>query len=43
MATNRVELKSVTNVSFPDSDFSLGTAKKQEMPGMPGAAKGKQR
>ena len=43
MATNRMELKSVTNVNFADADFSVGNAKKQEMPGIPGAARGKQR
>ena len=40
--TKRGELKSITRVSFSDADFSLGTAKKVEMP-IPGAAKGKQR
>jgi hypothetical protein len=39
--TRRGELKSITRVSFSDADFSLGTAKKVEMP-IPGA-KGKQR
>jgi len=38
--TKRGELKSITRVSFSDADFSLGTAKKVEMP-IPGAAKGK--
>lgn len=41
-ATRRGELKSITRTSFSDADFSLGDAKKVEMP-MPGAAKGKQR
>jgi hypothetical protein len=43
MATNRMELKSVTNVNFAEADFSVGNAKKQELPAMPGAPKGKQR
>jgi hypothetical protein len=38
-AADRVELKSVTNTSFSDADFSLGTAKKMEMPAMPTAGK----
>jgi len=42
-AATRMELKSVTNMSFSDADFSVGSAKKLEMPAMPGAAKGKQR
>jgi len=41
-ATRRGELKSITGANFADADFSLGDAKKVEMP-MPGAAKGKQR
>jgi hypothetical protein len=41
-ATERDELKSITRASFTDADFSLGTAKKVDMP-MPGAPKGKQR
>jgi len=41
-ATERDELKAITRASFSDADFSLGTAKKVEMP-IPGAAKGKQR
>lgn len=41
-ATKRSELKSITRTNFADADFSLGDAKKVEMP-MPGAAKGKQR
>ena len=40
-ATERDELKSITRASFSDADFSLGSAKKVEMP-MPGA-RGKQR
>jgi len=40
--TRRGELKSVTRANFSDADFSLGDAKKVEMP-IPGAAKGKQR
>jgi hypothetical protein len=40
-ATEREELKSITRASFSDADFSLGSAKKVEMP-MPGA-RGKQR
>ncbi len=35
-ATNRMDLKSVTNASFSDADFSVGAAKKVEMPAMPG-------
>jgi hypothetical protein len=41
-ATKRSELKSVTRANFTDADFSLGDAKKVEMP-IPGVAKGKQR
>lgn len=41
-ATIHGELKSITRANFSDADFSLGDAKKVEMP-MPGAAKGKQR
>jgi hypothetical protein len=41
-ATKRGELKSITRVSFTDADFSLGNAKKVDLP-IPGAAKGKQR
>jgi hypothetical protein len=41
-ATKRSELKSITRTNFADADFSLGDAKKVEMP-IPGAAKGKQR
>jgi hypothetical protein len=41
-ATKRGELKSITRVSFTDADFSLGNAKKVDLP-MPGAPKGKQR
>jgi hypothetical protein len=41
-ATKRGELKSITRVSFSDADFSLGNAKKVDLP-IPGAAKGKQR
>lgn len=40
--TTRGELKSITRVSFSDADFSLGNAKKVEMP-IPGAGRGKQR
>ncbi len=40
--SNRMELKSVANMSFSDADFSLGTAKKIEM-AIPNASKGKQR
>ena len=40
--THRGELKSVTRATFSDADFSLGDAKKVELP-IPGAAKGKQR
>jgi len=35
-ASDRVELKSVTNASFSDADFSTGAAKKVDMPGMGG-------
>ena len=38
--TKRGELKSITRANFSDADFSLGDAKKVEMP-IPGAAKGK--
>jgi hypothetical protein len=41
-ASDRVDLKSVTNASFSDADFSVGAAKKVEMPGMAGG-RGKQR
>jgi hypothetical protein len=41
-ATKRSELKSITRTNFADADFSLGDAKKVELP-IPGAAKGKQR
>jgi hypothetical protein len=41
-ATKRSELKSITRANFADADFSLGNAKKVELP-IPGAAKGKQR
>jgi hypothetical protein len=41
-ATERGELKSITRANFTDADFSLGNAKKVEMP-IPGAPKGKQR
>jgi hypothetical protein len=41
-ATKRGELKSITRANFTDADFSLGNAKKVEMP-IPGAPKGKQR
>ena len=41
-ATKRSELKSITRTNFTDADFSLGDAKKIEMP-IPGAGKGKQR
>ena len=42
-ATRRSELKSITRANFSDADFSLGDAKKVEIP-MPGApGKGKQR
>jgi hypothetical protein len=40
--TKKSELKSITRTNFVDADFSLGDAKKVEMP-MPGAPKGKQR
>ena len=33
---SRMELKSLTNASFSDADFSLGTASKMEMPAMGG-------
>ena len=35
-ATKRGELKSITRANFSDADFSLGTAKKIEMPAMGG-------
>jgi hypothetical protein len=41
-ATKRSELKSITRTNFTDADFSLGNAKKVELP-IPGAARGKQR
>jgi hypothetical protein len=41
-ATKRSELKSITRTNFTDADFSLGDAKKIELP-IPGAPKGKQR
>jgi hypothetical protein len=41
-ATKRSELKSITRANLTDADFSLGDAKKVEMP-IPGAPKGKQR
>jgi hypothetical protein len=41
-ATKRSELKSITRTNFADADFSLGNAKKVELP-IPGAAKSKQR
>jgi hypothetical protein len=41
-ATKRSEIKSLTRTSFTDADFSLGNAKKVELP-IPGAPKGKQR
>lgn len=41
-ATKRSELKSITRTNFTDADFSLGNAKKVELP-VPGAARGKQR
>ena len=37
-ATKRGELKSITRVSFSDADFSLGNAKKVDLP-IPGARK----
>jgi hypothetical protein len=40
--SERMELKSITRTSFTDADFSLGTAKKLEIP-IPAAPKGKQR
>jgi hypothetical protein len=40
--TKRGELKSITRTNFTDADFSVGDAKKVELP-IPGAAKGKQR
>jgi len=42
-AATRAELKSVTNASFSDADFSLGSARKVDMPGMSGGPQGKQR
>jgi len=41
-ATKRSELKSITRTNFTDADFSLGNAKKVELP-IPGGARGKQR
>jgi len=41
-ATRRGELKSITRANFSDADFSLGDAKKVDMP-IPRAPKGKQR
>jgi hypothetical protein len=41
-AVDRSELKSITRTSFTDADFSLGNAKKVDLP-IPGAATGKQR
>lgn len=41
-ATKRSELKSMTRPSFTDADFSLGNAKKVELP-IPAAPRGKQR
>jgi hypothetical protein len=41
-ATKRSELKSITRTNFTDADFSLGNAKKVDLP-IPGAARGKQR
>ena len=40
--SSRMELKSITNPSFSDADFSLGSAKKIDMP-MPGGAPGRGR
>ena len=40
--THRGELKSITRTNFSDADFSLGDAKKVEIP-IPGAGRGKQR
>ena len=37
--SDRVELKSAATASFSDADFSVGSAKKVEMPGMSGAKK----
>jgi hypothetical protein len=42
-AAIRTELKSVTNASFSDADFSVGAAKKIEMPAMGGPPQGKTR
>jgi hypothetical protein len=42
-AADRMELKSVANASFSDADFSVGGAKKVEMPMPGGPQKGKQR
>jgi len=41
--THRGELKSVTRANFSDADFSLGDAKKVEMPMPGGPGRGKQR
>jgi hypothetical protein len=41
-AVDRSELKSITRTSFTDADFSLGNAKKVELP-IPGGPQGKQR
>jgi len=41
-ATKRSELKSITRTNFTDANFSLGNAKKVELP-IPGGARGKQR
>jgi hypothetical protein len=41
-ATKRSELKSITRTSLTDADFSLGNAKKVELP-IPGGPQGKQR
>ena len=38
-AVTKTELKSIKSASFSDADFSLGSAKKREMPGMMEAAK----
>ena len=40
-ATDRFVVKSVTDATFTDADFSVGNAKKMEMPDMGGAGKGK--
>jgi hypothetical protein len=36
-ATMKTEVKSIKSASFSDADFSLGSATKREMPGMPSA------